>query len=206
MLVLYRNSLTTVLIMCLITCVLALIIYIRRLRYVKKLESNMPEYYNYIIKMIENIDYLLKNLDIESIDDSSYEKLKHISERLAYYYENIENVSDILKLNKVYISLKKMESDIILILNGEFKEKTCERKEDKYNLAENEDVCKSDIIIEKYLKILELPKDTNNIDIIQSAYRSLSKKYHPDRNKSFEAKQKFEEIKDAYIKLKKYYK
>lgn len=45
--------------------------------------------------------------------------------------------------------------------------------------------------------VLELDKDAT-LDDIKKAYRSLSKKYHPDKNKSKDAGKKFEEIAEAY--------
>lgn len=49
----------------------------------------------------------------------------------------------------------------------------------------------------KYLEILELQPGASKTDI-KSAYRKLSKKYHPDISKSDEAHEKFLEIHEAY--------
>lgn len=49
----------------------------------------------------------------------------------------------------------------------------------------------------KLYDVLELDKDAT-LDDIKKAYRSLSKKYHPDKNKSEDAGKKFEEIAEAY--------
>lgn len=51
-----------------------------------------------------------------------------------------------------------------------------------------------------YYKILGI-KEGSNISTIKKAYRELSKKYHPDVNKTKTAKKKFEEIKEAYDNL-----
>lgn len=51
--------------------------------------------------------------------------------------------------------------------------------------------------VSDYYKILELSKDASDRDI-KSAYRRLSKMYHPDKNSSPEAHEKFIEIGEAY--------
>lgn len=51
--------------------------------------------------------------------------------------------------------------------------------------------------MEDYYKILGLNK-TNNVDEIKKAYRKLSMKYHPDRNKDIDASDKFTQINNAY--------
>ena len=48
-----------------------------------------------------------------------------------------------------------------------------------------------------YLKLLELPSDATERDI-KSAYRRLSKQYHPDRNTERDTSEKFIEITQAY--------
>ena len=50
-------------------------------------------------------------------------------------------------------------------------------------------------------EILELQKGATHKEIKQS-YRKLSLKYHPDRNKNFDAEKKFNEITHAYQILK----
>lgn len=51
-----------------------------------------------------------------------------------------------------------------------------------------------------YYDILGIPKDANETDI-KKAYRSLSLKYHPDRNQTEEAKVKIQQINEAYETL-----
>ena len=51
-----------------------------------------------------------------------------------------------------------------------------------------------------YYDILGISKTTNEKDL-KKAYRKLALKYHPDRNKSKDAEDKFKEISTAYAVL-----
>ena len=51
-----------------------------------------------------------------------------------------------------------------------------------------------------YYEILGIPKDASK-DVIKDAYRKLALQYHPDRNKSPGAEEKFKEISEAYAVL-----
>lgn len=55
--------------------------------------------------------------------------------------------------------------------------------------------------MKNYYTILEINKDSD-IEQIKKAYRNLALKYHPDKNKDFNASQKFIEITEAYEILK----
>src|SRR5262245_9171062 len=52
-----------------------------------------------------------------------------------------------------------------------------------------------------YYKILGVPRDAGE-DEIKKAYRSLARKYHPDVSKETNAKEKFQEVSEAYETLK----
>ena len=51
-----------------------------------------------------------------------------------------------------------------------------------------------------YYKILGVDNNATSAEI-KKAYRVLSLKYHPDRNSSAEAKERFQEINEAYETL-----
>jgi len=51
-----------------------------------------------------------------------------------------------------------------------------------------------------YYEILGIPKGSSK-DAIKDAYRKLAMQYHPDRNKSPGAEEKFKEISEAYAVL-----
>jgi molecular chaperone DnaJ len=51
-----------------------------------------------------------------------------------------------------------------------------------------------------YYETLGIPKDASK-DAIKEAYRKLAMQYHPDRNKSPVAEEKFKEISEAYAVL-----
>ena len=51
-----------------------------------------------------------------------------------------------------------------------------------------------------YYKVLGVPKSATKMEI-KSAYRKLALKYHPDKNSSEKAHQKFVEINEAYAFL-----
>ena len=48
-----------------------------------------------------------------------------------------------------------------------------------------------------YFEQLDVSRTSTTIEI-QKAYRKLANKYHPDRNDSSEAKEKFQSIQEAY--------
>src|SRR5262245_11677885 len=52
-----------------------------------------------------------------------------------------------------------------------------------------------------YYKILGVPRDAGE-DEIKKAYRKLARKYHPDVSKEANAKEKFQEVSEAYETLK----
>lgn len=54
------------------------------------------------------------------------------------------------------------------------------------------------------IHLLELEKDTINETNIKKKYKFMALKYHPDKNKSEDANNKFNEIKEAYDYLMKY--
>src|SRR4029453_5925387 len=52
-----------------------------------------------------------------------------------------------------------------------------------------------------YYKILGVPRDAGEDDI-KKAYRKLARKYHPDVSKETDAKEKFQEVSEAYETLR----
>ena len=48
-----------------------------------------------------------------------------------------------------------------------------------------------------YYKILEVPNNATEADL-KKAYRKLALKYHPDKNKSQHAEERFKEVSEAY--------
>lgn len=51
-----------------------------------------------------------------------------------------------------------------------------------------------------YYEVLEVAKDASSADL-KNAFRSLARKYHPDRSKEDNAEEKFKEIQEAYAVL-----
>ena len=54
------------------------------------------------------------------------------------------------------------------------------------------------------IKLLDLDKELINESSIKKKYKFMALKYHPDKNKSINATNKFNEIKDAYEYLMRY--
>jgi curved DNA-binding protein len=52
-----------------------------------------------------------------------------------------------------------------------------------------------------YYKILEVPRDASD-EVIKKAYRKLARKYHPDVSKEANAKERFQDVSEAYETLK----
>jgi curved DNA-binding protein len=52
-----------------------------------------------------------------------------------------------------------------------------------------------------YYKILEVPRDASE-EVIKKAYRKLARKYHPDVSKEANAKERFQDVSEAYETLK----
>ena len=52
-----------------------------------------------------------------------------------------------------------------------------------------------------YYKILDVPRDASD-EVIKKAYRKLARKYHPDVSKEANAKERFQDVSEAYETLK----
>jgi curved DNA-binding protein len=52
-----------------------------------------------------------------------------------------------------------------------------------------------------YYKILDVPRDASD-ELIKKAYRRLARKYHPDVSKEANAKERFQDVSEAYETLK----
>ena len=52
-----------------------------------------------------------------------------------------------------------------------------------------------------YYDVLNVPRDASKDDI-KNAYRKLALQYHPDRNKSPEAEEKFKQLQEAYEEIR----
>ena len=145
---------------------------------IKKLEPKVLEALERMNKAFESS----KLFKIEEIMKHHYyfiNKMKNCKEPLHYniLIENIENFTRETLNYKKRISREKINNDASVI-------------SDKNRL----------------LTLLNLPLDTDDIEIVRKKYKKLIKLYHPDLNKEKEAISKAIELNMAYTELKKIFK
>lgn len=169
-------------------------------------------------KNLINDEYNNKGtLKFNNIIVQNYEEAKKISSQVVVELLHIHNINSDAMFKEIdseidrEIDWKKMQQEAELQTSKKQKEFERAFEEEmnkrKYQQQNQE---KQQHEVENALKILKLPEDTDDINIIKAAHRRLTKIYHPDRpqnkDKQIEATQKMQEINDALEILLAYFK
>ena len=172
-----------------------------------KIAEKTLEYFNN--QLDKNINYELLSEQIIK-NQTKQERIFLLSFLFELYFfentENYKNISILEKLKKVF-QINKQEFEFIK-RNNIKKERKEQNKNYKYKNRKKAKIKITNKKIAEYFAILGLNLDVSNQEI-KKKFRLLANKYHPDKNihnkysKPEQHTSKFQEILNAYEKIKK---